>query len=151
MVAGKARWKVTSWRGWKTADLWDTGHVLVYVDSFGGSRPDYYVLVSSNGGKMTAVLYRDRERRNDRRMRSVRVRHPNAKSVNATIPMGKLTRRSSGIYEWFVLTLFSSKDCRQVCLDRAPNSGTVVEPGPRPTPTVPTPTPTVTPSPTSTS
>jgi hypothetical protein len=150
MVAGKARWKVTSWRGWKTAELWDAGNVLVYVDSFGSSRADYYVLVSSNGRKMTGVLYRDRQRKDDRRIRSVRVRHPNATSVNATIPMGKLRRRGSGIYGWFVLTLFSGPDCRQVCFDRAPNSGSVTEPGPRPTPTLPTPTPTVTPTPTPT-
>ena len=146
MVSG-TRWKVTTWRGWKTSALWDRGHVLIYLDTFGGARSDYYVLVGSNGMKMTAVLYRDRDSGKDRRIRSVRVRHPSKKVATVTVPLRKLARRESGVYEWYVLSLFSSKDCRRVCFDRAPNSGTVIEPGPRPSPTPTLPTPTVTPSP----
>ena len=144
MVSGN-RWKVTTWRGWGTRALWDRGHFLIYVDTFGGIRADYYVLVSSNGKEMTAVLYRDRDGGKDRRIRSVRVRHPSRKVVSATVPLRKLARRGSGVYQWYVLSLFSSNRCRRVCFDRAPNSGTIIEPGPTPTPTPTLPTPTTTP------
>lgn len=142
------RWKITSWVRWKTETLWDRGFTFVYLDTFGGSRADYYVLVSSNGRKLTGVLHRDRERGKDRRIRAVRARHPSAKVVTVAIPMDRLRRRDSGVFTWYVLTAMSGDNCRQVCFDRAPDSGAIPEPGPRPTPTVPTPTVSPTPTPT---
>ena len=141
-------WKVTSWVRWKTETLWDRGFTFVYLDTFGGSRADYYVLVSSNGRKLTGVLHRDPERGNDRRIRAVRARHPSAKVVTVAIPMDRLRRRDTGLFRWYVLTTMSGDNCRRVCFDRAPDSGSIAEPGPGPTPTVPTPTVTVTPTPT---
>jgi hypothetical protein len=145
-----ARWKVTSWIRWKTEDVWDRGFTFVYLDTFGGSRADYYVLVSSNGRKLTGVLHRDPPRGDDRRIRTVRTRHPNGKVVNVAVPLNRLRRRDGGVFRWYVLTMISGDNCRRFCFDRAPDSGTVAEPGPRPTPTVPTPTvtPTLTPTPT---
>lgn len=148
-MPGGGRWKVTSWVRWKTANIWDRGFTFVFLDTFGGSRADYYVLVSSNGRKLTGALHRDRERGNDRMIRSVRARHPSAKVVNVAIPMDQLRRRDSGAFSWYVLTAMSGDNCRRVCFDRAPDSGAIAEPGPRPTPTVPTPTVTPTPTPTS--
>lgn len=152
MVSARTRWKVISWRRWTAEAMWDRGFTLVYLDTFGGSRADYYVRVGSNGRRISGVLYRDAERGKDRRIRSVRVRHPSGKVVTVTVPLSKVTRRDSGVYGWYVLTLFSGVKCRRVCIDRAPDSGAVTEPGPQPTPSVPSPTitPTVTPTPTPT-
>lgn len=145
-VAGGSptRWKVTSWSKWKVEPLWDRGFTLVYVDTFGTTRADYYALVGSNGRKLQAGLYRDPSRRRDRRIRDLRARHPSQKVVNVAIPLQRLRRRDSGVYRWYVLTLLSGDNCRRVCFDRAPDTGAVLEPGPQPTPTLPTPTPTPT-------
>ena len=144
-MVGSSRWKVTSRAGWSVKELWDRGFTLVYVDSFGSSRADYYVNVRSDGKKLRAALYRDPRGGKDRKLRSVRVRHPNKSAVDVSVPMNRLRRRDSRIFGWYVLTLFSGPSCRRVCLDRAPDRGNVTEPGPQPTPTLPTPTPTPSP------
>lgn len=144
-MPGSGRWRVMSWVRWKTANIWDRGFTFVYLDTFGRSRADYYVLVSSNGRKLTGALHRDRERGNDRMIRSVRARHPSAKIVNVAIPMDLLRRRDTGVFRWYVLTAMSGDNCKRVCFDQAPDSGSVLEPGPRPSPTVPTPTPSTSP------
>ena len=150
-AASGPRWKVVTWREWGVARIWDRGNALVYVDSFGSRRADYYVLVRSDDNKLQASLYRDRSSGKDRPIRAVRVRHPGRKLITVTVPMGKLRRRDSRIYRWYVVTLFSGTKCRQVCIDRAPDSGSVTEPGPVPSPTPTLPTPTPTPTPTQTS
>ena len=151
MAEGKAaKWRIRTWRSWKIAELWDAGFFLVYLDTFGGSRADYYALASSNGRRMIGALYRDRERKRDVRVRSLRTGHPAGRLLNITVPMGQLRRRDSSIFRWHTLTMFSNKRCKRFCLDRAPNRGWISEPGPAPSPTLPTPTPTVptpTPSP----
>lgn len=139
------KWKVTTWSGWKPIEIWDRGFSFVYVDTFGTNRADYYVLVRSDGSGLRAVLYRDRARGKDRKIRAVRVRHPSARTQNVTIPVARLRRRDTRIYRWYVLTMISGDRCKQFCFDRAPDSGSVAEPGPAPTPTLPTPSPTVTP------
>ena len=143
-----AKWKITTYGGWNAVEIWDRGFSFVFVDTFGKPRADYYVIVKSDGYGLKGALYRDMARGKDRRIRSVRVRHPNGKVVNIVIPFSKLRRRDSGVFRWYAQTMLSGERCPQFCFDRAPNDGSISEPG-RPD-VVPTPTPTVTitPSPT---
>lgn len=143
-----AKWKITTFGRWNAAQIWDSGFSFVFVDTFGTPRADYYVIVSSEGDRLRGVLYRDRAKGRDRRLRAVRVRHPKRRVVNIVIPFSKLRRRDSAVFRWYAQTMLSSSRCPQFCFDRAPDDGSVVEPGPRPTPTVPPPTPTLTPTPT---
>lgn len=150
---GRPKWKVTTFGRWNAEQIWDRGFSFVFVDTFGNRRSDYYVIVRSNGNRLKGALYRDKARGRDRRMRWVRVRHPKPRVVNIFIPFSKLRRRDSGIFRWYAQTMLSGKHCRQFCIDRAPNDGTITEPGPRPTPSVSTPAPTLpppTPAPTGT-
>ena len=150
VATAPAKWQITTFGRWNANEIWDSGFSLVFVDTFGTPRSDYYVIVSSEGDRLRGILYRDRARGRDRRMRAVRVRHPQRRVLNIVIPFSKLKRRDSAVFRWYAQTMLSSNECPQFCIDRAPNDGSVVEPGPRPTPTVPTPTPTVTLTPTPT-
>ena len=153
MLQGKPKWKVTTWARWKTTEIWDRGFAFVYLDTFGSGRADYYALVSSDGKGLRGALYRDRATGRDRRMRTVRTRHPRKNALNVVIPIRKLRRRDTGIFRWYALTMISGDRCKRFCFDRAPDTGSISEPGPAPTPTIPPPTPTIpppTPTPTPT-
>ena len=154
-VAGTAatpRWMVTTYGAWSAKRIWDRGFVLVELDTFGSKRVDYYVLVRSTGSRLSGALFRDRASKPDRKITAVRVTRRNRRTVAASAPLRRMRRRSGGVYSWFVLSLFNSRDCSQVCFDRAPERGAVTEPGATatPTPSLPTtlPTPTLTPTPT---
>ena len=138
------RWGVFTFPAWSMEDVWDTGFVLVRIDTAGTPRPDYYALVRSNGSDLLAALYRDRQRGRDRRIRSLKVVKESRRSLSVAIDLSRLKRRNSKTYSWFVQSLFSSGRCPNVCIDRAPDRGKVAEPGsaPRPSPTLsPLPTP----------
>ena len=140
------RWKVSTFARWSERDVWDTGFVLVRLDSFGTGRADYYALVRSNGRELSGHLFRDREKQPDRRLRSVQVQRDGRRSVSVVVELNRLKRRGTKEYSWFVQTLFSSDNCRSVCIDRVPDRGKVAEPGAGPAPTpslspLPTPSP----------
>lgn len=146
-VRGETRptWKVTTWSRWTVQKIWDRGYVLVYLDTFGTTRYDYYALVRSNGYRMNGVLFRDRLGKPDRRISRLRTWRANRRSVSVRVPLTKVRigeRRRH--YSWYVQTLMTSKRCRRVCFDRAPDAVGVIEPLPDATPT---PTPTSTPTP----
>ncbi|MBW3594238.1 MAG: hypothetical protein KY391_01565 [Actinobacteria bacterium] len=145
VTARTAKWKLTTWSPWTPKQLWDRGFILIYVDTFGSRRADYYALVRSNGRRMVGSLYRDRARKKDVWVRSLRTRHPRGKIVIVAIPLQKLRRRDSKLFSWHTLTMISGRHCRRFCFDRAPDDGSVTEPGPAPSPTLPPPTPTLPP------
>jgi len=145
MLPGSPQWRVKTWLRWNEAELWDRGYALVYIDTFASDRSDYYALVRSNGRRLVASLYRDRQQKRDFRIRSIRARHPRGNILTVAVPMEKLRRRDSRIFRWYTLTMLSGRRCKTFCFDRAPDTGAIAEPGPGPTPTLPTPAPTVTP------
>lgn len=146
------RWKVITWPRWTTAGLFDAGYAMVFIDTIGTERADYYILVGSAGTHLYADIFRDRQGKKDYKVFSVsRIGRADKKSFYVRIPLSKLkvgARRV--VFRWRVQTLFTGDRCRRVCFDLAPDEGMVSEPlpfaTPSPTPT-PTPTPTATPSP----
>lgn len=141
-------WRITTHPRWKVKPLWDRGFLLVFVDSVGGDRADYYVLVRAERNKLKAILYRDRLNKRDYKIRTVKADHPAKDVITVGVPLGAMRRRTSGAYAWYVESLLTGDRCRRVCFDRAPDSGTIAEPGsavPTPTVTAPTPTPTASP------
>ncbi len=136
------KWRVKMWSKWTAKQVWDSGFVLVYLDTFGSERADYYALLRSNGKRMVATLHRDRQTKSDYRMKNLKVSRPSGAVVTVTVPFGDLQRRASGLYRWRVQSLWSGPKCRRICFDRAPNDQDVTEPGPRPTATIPPPPPT---------
>jgi hypothetical protein len=130
--------------GWKIivssrntmTQLRDHGFFLVYLDTFGDTRSDYYLLVSSNGSKMLGKLWRDRARRPDRKLGKVPVWRPDKSSVSVRVPLSDMNMggKERLEYRWWVKTLFTGKNCRRVCFDRAPNRGAVTESNGKPSP-----------------
>lgn len=150
---GRVRYKVDTYPSWKVADVRDRGFVLIFFDTFGGNRFDYYVLVRSTGKKMNATLWRDRRRKRDFKVTSVAAWRPGPRSVSVRVPTGRMKwPETRAFYRWRVQTLFMGRNCRRVCFDLVPDQGavTVHRPGatPSPSPTgTPSPDPTGSPSP----
>ena len=131
----RPRWILLSYERWTIEDIWDTGFVLIHLDSFGDDAFDYYAMVRSDGNRLIASLYRDRENKSDRFLQNVSVSKPTRRTMEVSIPLSKIRVRDNGTYHWFARTLFTSGRCQDTCIDRAPDSGAVSETIPNPLPT----------------
>ena len=136
-------WTIRTRGKWNAARIFDRGFVVIRLDTYGDGRFDYYALVRSNGRRISAWLYADRGSRPDRRKGRLGLKRDSKRSVKVSIPFRKVRFPESRLrYAWIVETLWTTRRCPRVCIDRAPNRGVVREPG-RPQPT---PTPSITPS-----
>jgi hypothetical protein len=130
------RWKILTIGGSTAKELWDHGFFLVYLDTFGDSRFDYYALVASKGSKMKGTLWRDPANKRDRKVGTFPVWRESMRSVTLRLPLSKVNTggKKRLTYRWFVKTLFTSTNCRKVCIDRAPNKNAVTESNGKPSP-----------------
>jgi hypothetical protein len=147
----RPRFKAVTFRRWTVDRVRDRGYVLVYLDTFGGERFDYYAMSRSNGKQMLGRLYRDRKKKKDYGISNLDTWRPTKKSVSVRVPLAKLRIDDSRVaYRWYVFTLFTGPSCKKVCFDAAPdNPVTEPLPGAMPTPSPspsPSPTPTATPT-----
>ncbi len=156
-VTGSERpvWHILTFNDWTVERIFDTGFFLVRLDTFGTERYDYYALVRSDGDRLKGTLVRDRSRRPDFNVSRIEVWRPARNSVRVRIPLAKMRIGTGRLtYTWQVQTLFSSGNCRRVCIDDVPDQRGVSERLPGVPPSVPTATPTAgptaTPSPTTT-
>lgn len=126
-------WTIRTWAWWQTNDIRDRGYFLVYFDTFGSPRFDYYVLAGSTGSSMYANLYRDFAEQGDVIVDySLRVSRRDGRSVTIQIPLAKMRHPERRLhYVWKVKTLLTGNACRNVCLDGAPEGGGITEPHPR--------------------
>lgn len=148
-------WHIVTFNEWTVRRIFDTGFVLIRLDTFGSERYDYYGLVRSDGDRLKGTLVRDRARKRDFNVSRIRVRRPTRSSVQVRIPLARMRIGADRLsYTWQVQTLFSSDNCRRVCIDDVPDRRGVTEPLPRVPPPVPTESPsagpTMSPSPTTT-
>jgi hypothetical protein len=145
------RWTFVTFKQWTKERVYDRGYAAVFIDTFDDPRSDYYALVRSTGLEIEALLVRDRKRKSDVVMGSLRAWKPGGAKVTVRVPFRRLkVPRSRLFYRWWAETIMTGDQCPRVCFDRVPDDGTVkmflVDP-PEPTPT-PTPSPTPTPTPT---
>ncbi len=113
--------------------MFGRGYVLVYLDTFGDKRSDYFALVWSNGRRMTGRLVRDRAKpRRDRVVGRLPVWRRNRRSVTVRVRLDRLRSGKNRVaYRWYVRSLRIRARCpRSVCIDRAPNEGAVEQPLP---------------------
>lgn len=131
-------WKVETYDRWTARRILDRGYMLVYLDSFGDERADYYVLVRSAARRLRGLLFRDRLRpARDRRIARIDVWRVDLRSASFRVPLRKMivgSRRR--VLRWYAQTLLTSRLCKRVCFDRVPDSGLVEDalPGPAPSP-----------------
>lgn len=129
-------WKIITFSRMTAKEMRDTGFFMVYLDTFGDSRFDYYALVSSNGSKMQGTLWRDPANKRDRRVSQLSVYRSDKRSVSLRVPLSKMNTggKKRIVYRWFVKTLFTGDNCRRVCIDRAPNNDALIESNGKPSP-----------------
>lgn len=153
----RPRYQVITYPRWSAGRIFDRGYGLVYFDTFGDGRFDYYALIRSNGYGLKGLLFRDFRKEKDVRVAKLRVWRPNQRSFVVRVPLRKMKiSENRTFYSWYVQTLLIGNRCRRVCFDRVPDDGRVTElvPGytppppvtPIPPPSLP-PTPITTPSP----
>jgi hypothetical protein len=135
-------WIIRTRSRWNARRIFDHGFVVIRLDTYGDREFDYYALARSNGKKISAWLYADRRSKDDRRMSRLGMKRGSKQSIQVWVPFRKLRFSRRPSYSWIVETLWTSKRCPRVCIDRAPNRGAVLEPRQPP----PTPTPSITPS-----
>ena len=144
-------WKVITFPRWGAERIFDRGYALVNIDARGDAHFEYYALVRSVGGRMTGELFRNRKSKSDYSVGGLKVWRSDRRSVSVRIPLSKLRIGDERtFYRWFVSTLMTGTECRQVCIDRAPDRGSVQQPLVEPTPTVtiePSPSVSVSPDP----
>jgi hypothetical protein len=128
--------KVDTFSGWSNRDIFERGFILVFFDTFGTKRSDYYALARSTPTRMVASLYRDRQYKRDYKVASAGVWRASRRSVTIQVRLGKMNFGSNRVvYRWYAETLLTGNRCRRVCLDFAPNNDVVTEPRPGVTPT----------------
>ncbi len=115
---------------WGVNDIFDRGYLLVYLDTFGGNRFDYFILLRPERGNMRGNVWRDVKNGNDRQIARTKVGRANRRTIRTTVPLRKMRIPATQVdYRWHVRTIYAKRGCyRAVCIDRAPNSESVVEP-----------------------
>ncbi len=121
-------WTIKTWNRWTRRSIWDSGHLLVQLDTFGSTRFDYYALIRSTGTRMRGLLFRDATERRDYMVSRLEVWRPDARSVAVVIPLRRLRMPATRTYyRWVVKTLYTGGGCARVCIDRVPDTGAVRE------------------------
>jgi hypothetical protein len=122
-------WRVTTHDRWRPRRLRDRGYVLVFLDTFGGARFDYYVVVRAAERRLRGLVWLDRRPpRSDRRIAYLPVWRRDRRSLTLRLLLQRLTvGRNRDSYRWYVQTVMTSGGCRRACFDRAPDSGAVTE------------------------
>jgi hypothetical protein len=146
--ASPVRWRIATFGTWTVEQIWDTGFVIVELDTRGDARPDHLVVVRSNGRTLLATLFRVRKDGTQKELGALTAGKDGSRAATVSVALHKLSigaNRTS--YSWAVVTSFDGPACPRTCLDRAPDLGMIEQPLPGVTPT---PTPTATPSPTPT-
>jgi hypothetical protein len=119
--------------------------VFLFVDTIGTPDGDYFMHVRSTGSRLVGSLWRvaRNDGARDRRLRSVQTWRDSGNGVSVRLPLWAVNigpARTS--FRWWLFTSYLSSRCRTTCLDRAPDSGSVIQwlPGssPTPSPTGPT-------------
>lgn len=130
-------WTVVTFAEWRTAEMWDRGYIMVLLDTSGGERAEYYLLVRSIRSALRGSLWRARIHGPDSNLGIVPVKRLSPRSVSVQVRLSRLTFGASrSLYRWWVQTVFTGLTCRRTCQDRAPNGQPVLQwrPGMSPSP-----------------
>ena len=124
--------RIITFKEWSTSSMWDTGYIIVWYDTAVDGHFDFYILVRSNGNSMDATLWRNYKRSPDTVIGDAQVWRPSARSVVTRIRLAQLWfSKGRDTYRWKVQTIKTQgPNCKNVCFDRAPNTGAIVEPRP---------------------
>jgi hypothetical protein len=156
---GTPVWTIRTFASWRPGEIWDRGFVVVFLDTMGTPKPDFFALIRPLGSRLRATLWRDPRTGRDYELRSLPVTRSSGDEVTVGIPLTAVRiGPSRASFGWWVATMFTGDRCRRTCVDHVPNQGAITQDLGAPTPSAtatttspPTssPTPSPTPSPTS--
>ena len=144
----KPRWTTFTYAKWRARNIFDRGYFVIQFDTVGDPHFDYFAMIRSDGYRLQGTLHRDYRKRDDEHVVGLAVWRPGRGSLKVKIPIGRMRGGSDRFYRWKLRSLWTGSTCQDVCIDKVPNDGAIVEPvgaGPSPTPTI-----TITPSPSDT-
>jgi len=114
---------------WRTSGVWDRGFFYVLLDTRGTARPDYEIVIRSNGVRMKGILFKVGS---NTRLRFLAVTLPDSHSVSLAVPLDKLTFGIGRPYvRWSAVSVWNDgPSCISVCFDFVPDAGMPPEPVP---------------------
>ena len=123
------RWILETYGAFSANSIFDRGYLLVYLDTYGTDRFDYYVLLRPKRSKVVGVLFKDRKEASDQKLSRTKVHKPSKRSIITTVPFREMRRPDAALtYRWHARTIYTGRGCRRVCIDRAPDARAVEEP-----------------------
>ena len=123
------RWTFKTHKAFNARRIFDKGYLLVYFDTYGTKRFDYYVLLRPTRHKIKGDLWKDRKQSNDEIIAGTRVGKPGKRKVTTTVPLRKMRQgRARLTYRWHARTIYVGRRCKRVCIDRAPQARSITEP-----------------------
>ena len=123
------KWILKTHKAFSARRIFDKGYLLVYFDTYGTKRFDYYVLLRPGRHKIKGNLWKDRKQASDEIIAATRVRKPGDRKVLTTVPLRKMRQgRARLTYRWHARTIFTGRHCKRVCIDRAPQARSITEP-----------------------
>jgi Ca2+-binding RTX toxin-like protein len=111
-------WDVVSAR-WTKRKVWDKGYWILFADTKGSAKPDYFVLAHTNGSKMRGGLYRQTPGGGEVRIGGASVAKSGPRDLTVRLPLAKV-QRTRPYFRWTIQTLFTGSKCHKVCFDRSP-------------------------------
>ena len=144
---GPPTWTIVTYGLWGIREMWDSGYLMVMLDTRLGAPADHYLLIRSTGSALVGSLWRIRSVGPDSYLGTVPVSRKSMRSVTVQVWLSRLTfGEARAFYRWWVQTILTSDVCPRTCQDRAPSgAATVLNWRPRMSPT-PSPTPSPSPS-----
>jgi hypothetical protein len=134
---GPPLWTLATFGEWRTAEIWDRGYLMVFLDTQGGAGAEHYLLIRSSGTVLEGSLWRLRNVGPDSYLGSVPVDRWSRRSATVQVGLSRLTFGASrAFYRWWTETIFTGELCRRTCHDHAPNGDPVLQwrPGMSPSP-----------------
>ena len=129
-------WTIVTYGEWHPGTLHDKGFVLVYLDTTGTDRAEYYVLIRSVRHGLMGSLWRHPMRGDDFKLLPIDVTRASTASLTLEIPVGLLELGPfRTFYGWYAVSTFTGRVCRAACVDRAPDTGAFEQPIGTPSPT----------------
>lgn len=124
---GIATWRVATFSRATKRQLWDTGYVVVTLDTKDGPEFDLQLVGRSTGRRMVGLLLRVGQRRP---VGHVEARRPGGRSVRLAVSLDRLEVPPERAYvRWSVRTLLTGDRCRP-CIDAVPAEGSGAFPQP---------------------
>jgi hypothetical protein len=122
------KWFFRTWRNWHVNDFFERGYFILYLDTFGGNRFDYFVFVRAKRSSLAGAVWRDFKKKDDRKVAGAGTRKVGKNGMRVKVPFRKMKIGEARLkFRWFGRSIWSGPHCRQLCLDRAPNQKNVSE------------------------